>query len=182
MKMKTQTTKLKAFLRLASVLSIAGFCSLAQAAIVVNMEVGEDQEGNEKLIITTHGTCSGNNPERGCMKVTGKDQQMNFNLIGNRVCKHAPPGSRWVLDSLVLSNTENGPPPLRQEAVDDFEVDQETGIVTGFVSKNPKHMGILNANTKEYEVWYTVNAVCAGGSKRINTDPRIQNDGTGGTN
>ena len=175
MKMKTQTTRLRTFLQLAFGLAIAGFFSLAQAAIVVNMEVNEAQDD---LIIRTHGTCTGDNPARGCMKVTGK-QQINFNLIGNKECKAAPPGSEWMLESVVLSESKNSAPGISDVAASDFGADKATGLVTSPVSQNSKHIGIRDNNTAAYEVWYTVNAKCAGGTGVLSTDPRIQNDGSG---
>ena len=176
--MKTQTTRFRAFLQLAFVVSVTGLCSLAQAAIVVNMEVNQAQD---ELVITTHGTCSGNNPARGCMKVTGK-QQINFNLIGNKKCTNAPPGSKWMLESVVLSESKNSAPGISDVAASDFGADKATGVVTSPVSQNWKHIGIRDDNTAAYEVWYTVNAKCAGGTGKLSTDPRIQNDGTGSRN
>lgn len=173
--MKMKMYKLKAFLQLALVLSVTGVCSLAQAAIIVNMEVNEAQD---EMIITTHGTCTGDNPARGCMKVTGK-QQINFNLIGNRICKSAPPGSKWMLESVVLSESKNSAPGISDVAASDFGADKATGLVTSPVSKNSKHIGMRDNNTAAYEIWYTVNAKCAGGTGALSTDPRIQNDGSG---
>ena len=162
----------KALLQWSILVLVVGFFSNVQAAIVVNMEVNE---GETELNITTHGTCSGTNVPRGCMKVTGKNQQINFNLIGNRGCS-ATPGTNWKLESVVLSE-EKGQVGISQVASDDFGADMETGNITNPVSQNDHHMGVRDNNTEAYDVWYTVYAQCGG--VKISTDPRIKNDGTG---
>ena len=88
-----QVTVLKTFLQLAVLLSVVGFHSIAQAAIVVDLAVSANQKALEA---TTHGSCSQNNTN-GCVKVTG-NQQINFNL-GNHSCAS---GGSWVLSQVLL--------------------------------------------------------------------------------
>ena len=105
----------KAALRGSALFLLVFFFSNAHAAIVVNMEVSDDET---ELNITTHGTCSGTNVPRGCMKVTGKGQQINFNLIGDKSCS-ANADNEWMLESVVLSE-EKGQVGISQVASDDF--------------------------------------------------------------
>lgn len=171
--MNSQKTRLKVIVHLAIVFLIVGFCSMAQAAIVVNMNVSDTED---ELVITTHGTCQGTNVPNGCMAVTGGKQQINFNLVGNRDCSMVA-GEKWKLDSVVLSESKGAESGISQVASDDFGADIDTGEITQPVSENDSHIGVRDDNTAAYDIWYTVTAKC--GSTTINTDPRIKNDGSG---
>ena len=171
--MKKQRTKLEGLLQLTILFCVVGFCSIAHAAIVVDMEVSPAED---KLLVKTHGTCiSGQNP-KGCIHVTGK-QQINFNLK-NKKCSEAN-GARWELESVVLSTSKGVQTGISAVAASDFGANEASGIVTATVSQNAHHIGIRDNNTAEYEVWYTVFAKCVGGNSKIDIDPRIKNDGTG---
>lgn len=172
--MKKQMIITKGFLRIALVLSVSGFCTISQAAIVVQLKVSPNQD---KLLVETRGTCVSGQNENGCVHVTGKNQ-INFNLVGDKNCATAP-GAKWALDSVVLSNSKGSAPGISQVASADFGADVNTGIVTAPVSKNPNHIGIRDNNTQKYDIWYTVVAKCAGSGSGIKIDPRIENDGSG---
>lgn len=154
-------------------LAVVGYSTVAQAAIVVNMEVNEAEDALE---ITTHGTCGGTNPPRGCMLVSGK-QQINFNLIGDKSCS-LNPGTDWKLHSVVLSKYKNAEPGISQVAADDFGADIDSGVITAPIMQKDYHIGVRDNNTQEYDIWYTVYAKC-GDMATIDADPRIKNDGTG---
>jgi len=162
-----KVTGLKTFLLLAAVLSIVGFHSIAQAAIVVSLAVNESQD---ELIATSHGTCSQNNTN-GCERVSG-NQQINFNL-GQHSCVS---GGSWALSQVLLGNSKNSTGNISAAAVADFNADQSSGIVRP-VSQNPNHIGIRDKNMQAYDIWYTVTATCGGST--IYLDPRFENDGTG---
>ena len=153
--------------------SVLGLSSIAHAAIVVNMEVSDNEDA---LNITTHGTCGGTNPPRGCMLVSGK-QQINFNLIGDKSCSLSP-GAQWKLHSVVLSESKNAAPGISQVAADDFGADINSGLITAPVTQRDFHIGVRDNNTQAYDIWYTVYAKC-GENATIDADPRIKNDGTG---
>jgi len=166
--MKIQKTGRKTLLLLAVVLSVGGFHSIAQAAIVVDLEVNANQQ---QLDATTHGDCSQNNTN-GCMRVSG-NQNINFNL-GNYPCAS---GGTWSLSQVILGNAKNSRGSISAVAASDFDADQSSGVVTPVGNPNPSHIGIRDNNTEAYDIWYTVTATC--GSSTINLDPRIENDGTG---
>jgi len=147
---------------------IAGFSSLAQAAVVVNMSVNSSQD---KLTITTNGTCTSGN-QNGCVKASGR-QPINFNLTGNRSCSA---GGNWELDSVALGMSQGSTGNLTATAASDFNADQSTGEVTPN-TQSANYIQIRNNNTAAYNVWYTVYATC--GDMEIDTDPRIENDGSG---
>ena len=67
------------------------------------------------------------------MKVTGKGQQINFNLIGDRSCSGGD-GAEWVLDKVVLSE-EKGQVGISQVASDDFGADMATGEIVDPISQ-----------------------------------------------
>jgi hypothetical protein len=172
MKMKTQKNSLRFFLQLVLTVSAIGFFSIAQAAIVVNMEVSDDEDA---LNITTHGTCNDANNSRGCITATGR-QQINFNLVGDKMCSLAT-GEKWKLDSVVLSESKDAAAGISPVASEDFGADINTGRITDKLLHNDKHISIRNNNTAAYDIWYTVYATC--GDQTIDADPRIKNDGTG---
>ncbi len=154
-----KTNILKQLLQIASVFSVVGFISVAQAAaIVVNLDVNESQT---KLVPTTPGNCATNNTP-GCVHASGQ-VQINFNLTGNTTC---------TLDHVALGNPGN----ISPVAAADFNADPGTGIVSP-ISKNDRHIGIRDNNSQAYEIAYTVYATCGGAL--INSDPRVVNDGTG---
>lgn len=157
---------LKAFLLLVAVLSVVGFHSLAQAA-VVDLAVSADQKAMEA---TSHGSCSQDNTN-GCVRVSGS-QQINFNL-GNYPCAS---GGNWSLSQVILGNSKDSQGSISTVAASDFNADESSGVVSP-VSANPNHIGIRDKNHSKYDIWYTVTASCGGST--IELDPRIENDGTG---
>jgi len=166
-----QVTGLKTFLQLAAVLSVVGFHSIAQAAIVVDLEVNASQT---KLEATTRGNCSQNNTN-GCVRVSG-NQNINFNL-GNYSCAS---GGSWSLSQVFLGNSKNSRGSISTVAASDFNADQSSGLVSPAGNPNTNHIQIRDNNTQAYDIWYTVTATC--GSSTIELDPRIENDGSGHPN
>jgi hypothetical protein len=141
----------------------------AHAAIVVQMRVNDT---DDKLEITTRGSCtSGSNP-KGCVKALGR-QPINFNLVGDKRC---PSGELWQLDYVALGMSEGSTGGLTPKAASDFNADVASGEVTPN-SQNPNSIQIRNNNSAAYDVWYTVYATCD--DMVIDTDPRIENDGSG---
>jgi len=153
-----KTSKLKSLLRVAAVLAATGSISLAQAAIVVNLKVNDDQS---KLIPTSQGTCVKNNTP-GCVHASGR-VQINFVLPGPADC---------ALDHVALGN----PGGISAVAAEDFDADMSSGVVTP-VTQSDRHILIRDYNSDIYDVNYTVYADCGNGL--IDSDPRIENDGTG---
>lgn len=167
--MKNKTIKLTSLLRVATVLSIVGFLSVAQAQLVVSLDVSPDQE---KLIVTSRGACARQPNPPGCLHASGQ-VQINFNL------KHSAcdDGGSWALDYVALGNSENGRPGnISLTAADDFNADQDSGEVSP-ISQSANHILIRDDNTAAYDIWYTVVASCGGSI--IDSDPRIENDGSG---
>lgn len=156
--------------KLTLILFIVGFSSVAQAQVVVNMEVDASQTG---LTVTTPGNCpSANHP--GCVNNNGQGRQpINFNLTGNRGCSA---GGNWALDHVALGMAEKTVGNLTPQAAADFNADQSSGRVTPN-TQSANHIQVRNNNTSAYVVWYTVYATCDGSV--IETDPRIENDGSG---
>jgi hypothetical protein len=174
MKMKKQMTGLKGFLQFATVLSVVGFCSIAQAQVVVNLEVNPNQD---KLIVTTRGSCANQPNTNGCVRASGRIQ-INLNLTGDTSCSEAA-GARWELDHVALGNSDGGQPGnISSVAAGDFNANQGSGIVTP-VSNSARHILIRDDNSEAYDIYYTVFANCVGGSSTIDSDPRVENDGTG---
>jgi len=154
-----KTSKRKLLLPVAAVLCAIGSISLAQAdAIVVNFNVNDDQS---KLIATTPGSCTRDNAP-GCVHASGQ-VQINFNLTGPTNC---------ALDHVALGN----PGGISAVAAEDFNADMASGVVTP-ISQSDRHILIRDNNTDIYEIDYTVYANCGNGM--IDSDPRVQNDGTG---
>ena len=155
--------------KLTLIFLIVGFSSVVQAqAIVVNMQVNESET---KLTITTPGNCTRGANHTGCVKGQGK-QPINFNL-GDKRCSA---GGNWGLDYVALGMSEGSTGGLTADAASDFNADAATGRVTPN-KQNASHIQIRNNNMSAYDVWYTVYATC--GSDVIDTDPRIENDGSG---
>ncbi len=169
--MKKQMINLKVFLQLAAVLSFVGFCSAAQAQIVVNLQVNSNQN---KLTITTHGACSRQPNPPGCVRASGR-VQINFNLVGNAKCSA---GGDWELSYVALGNSSGRPGNISAVAAGDFNANQGSGVVTP-VSRNKRHISVRDNNSQAYDIWYTVYAKCAASGATINSDPRVENDGTG---
>jgi hypothetical protein len=154
-----QTYQFKRLLQTAAVFSALGMISAAQAAaIVVNLDVNESQT---KLVPTTQGTCIHANAP-GCVRASGQ-VQINFNLTGNTSCS---------LDYVAVGDPGN----ISDVAASDFNADKETGHVTP-VSQSDRHILIRDNNTQAYDIAYTVYANCGG--NQIDSDPRVENDGTG---
>lgn len=141
----------------------------AQAAIVVQMQVNASETG---LDITTQGTCQNGTNSNGCVKAQGR-QPINFNLVGNRSCSA---GGSWELDSVALGMARKSTGNLTAVAASDFNADQSSGEVTAN-NQSGNSIQIRNNNTAVYDAWYTVYATC--GDSEIETDPRIENDGSG---
>jgi hypothetical protein len=147
---------------------LIAFSSVTQAAIVVNMQVNDNET---KLTVTTPGNCVRGANTTGCVKGQGQ-QPINFNL-GNKRCSS---GGNWSLDYVALGMSENSTGGLTEVAASDFNADVSTGRVTPN-NQNPNQIQIRNNNMQAYDVWYTVYATC--GDAVIDTDPRIENDGSG---
>jgi len=160
--------RLKAFLQLMTVLSAVGLVSLAQAAIVVKFEV----EGG-KLVPKTAGKCTKQPIKPGCLKASNGKVQFSFKMK-DKTC----PGGQWQLDYVALGNSENSTGNISSVAAADFDADRVSGRVNP-VSANANHILIRDDNTEVYDVWYTVYARCSGNNSVINSDPRVENDGTG---
>lgn len=154
--------------KLTLILFIVGFSSIAQAQIVVNMQVNESET---KLTVTTPGNCTRGANHTGCVKGQGR-QPINFNL-GNKSCSA---GENWSLDYVALGMNEGSTGGLTADAASDFNADAASGRVTPN-SQNANHIQIRNNNMNAYDVWYTVYATCD--TDVIDTDPRIENDGSG---
>lgn len=153
-----KTSKLKSLLRVAAVFFAVGSVSLAQAGTVV---VNFDVNGN-KLVATTPGNCSSGANTNGCVRASGQTQ-INFNLTGNTDCS---------LDHVALG----GPGNISAVAAADFNADMSSGVVTP-ISQSGRHILIRDNNTDIYDIAYTVYANCGGAM--IDSDPRVENDGTG---
>lgn len=156
------------FSKLVLILVFVGFSSIAHAAIVVNMQVNDSET---KLTITSPGNCIRGVNSNGCVKGQGQ-QPINFNL-GNKRCSS---GGNWSLDYVALGMSEGSTGGLSADAASDFNADAASGRVTPN-SRNANHIQIRNNNMQAYDVWYTVYATC--GDSVIDTDPRIENDGSG---
>jgi hypothetical protein len=167
--MKKQVNKVGVFLKLATVFGIVGFYSAAQAAIAVNMKVNSNED---KLTVTTNGTCISGANSKGCVKAQGR-QPINFNLTGSKDCSD---GGKWKLDYVALGVSEGSAGNISSDAASDFNADQSSGEVTPN-SQNASYIQIRNNNTSVYDIWYTVYATC--GDSVIDSDPRIENDGSG---
>jgi len=164
--------KLKALLQLTTALTVVGFCSLASAQIVVNLEVSPNED---ELQITTHGACSRQPNNPGCVRASGQ-VQINFNLKGQTGCSA---GGNWELDYVALGNGNKASPGnISQVAAEDFQADQGSGVVSP-LSKSARHILIRDNNSQAYDIWYTVYAICEGSDSPITTDPRVENDGSG---
>lgn len=122
--MSNKMSRFKEVVMWLMLLSVIGFSTSAQAAIVVNIELGETEDA---LNITKHGTCGSKNPPCGCMLFSGK-QQINFNLIGDKSCSLSSDAD-WELHSVVLSEYKNDAPGISQVAASDFGADINTGFM-----------------------------------------------------
>ena len=163
-----KTIRLKAFLKLLTVLSAVGLVSMAQAATVVKFEV----EGG-KLVPKTAGKCKKQPVKPGCLKASNGRVQISFKMKDKKC-----PGGKWQLDHVALGNQENSTGNISKVAAVDFNADRGSGRVTP-VSVNPNHILIRDYNSAVYDIWYTVYAMCSGDNTVINSDPRVENDGTG---
>ena len=161
--------KSRGFARWVTVLVVTLVTTSLQASVTVQMRVNDT---DDKLEITTRGSCtSGSNPN-GCVKAVGR-QPINFNLVGDKRC---PSGELWQLDYVALGMSEGSTGGLTAVAASDFNADVSSGEVTPN-SQSANNIQIRNNNSAAYEVWYTVYATCD--DMVIDTDPRIENDGSG---
>ena len=71
-------SRMQGLLKLVTVISVFGAWSIAQAQIVVEMQVSDNED---KLKVTTHGTCSVPDNSKGCISASGR-VLINFNLKG----------------------------------------------------------------------------------------------------
>jgi len=165
--MKKQMTKLKVVSRLVILLAVLGFYSSAQAQISVGLKVNASQNGMEA---TTRGSCQKQPNPNGCIHVS-RSTQINFSLP-NAKCSD---NERWKLGQITLGNSNKGQAGnISQAAVDDFNANASTGVVTP-VTSSANHILIRDNNSQQYDIWYTVSASCGGNT--IYTDPRIENGG-----
>ena len=163
-----KTIRLKAFLKLFTVLSTVGLISIAQAAIVVKFEV----EGS-KLVPKTAGKCKKQPVKPGCLKASNGRVQINFKMKDKKC-----PGGKWQMDYVALGNSENSTGNISAVAAADFNADPGSGRVNP-VSSSANHILIRDYNSAAYDIWYTVYAKCSGDNSAINSDPRVENDGSG---
>ena len=160
-------TKAIHLLQILSLLAVMGFCSVSQAQVNVKLEVSGD-----KLVATTRGTCTKQPNPPGCARISGR-KNINFSLPANFQCS----SGNWDLDHVALSNSEGAQPGgLSEVAASDFNADRASGKVTP-ENQSARHILIRDHNSKPYDIWYTVYATCGG--KTIDSDPRLENDGTG---
>lgn len=172
--MNKNSNRTKNSLRTAVLLALVFAFSIAHAQVVVQLRVNDNED---KLIINTPGNCKKQPNPPGCISATRGASHINFNLVGNKTCTAS--GNNWELDSVVLSMRENGAPGnLTDAAASDFNADKATGVVNPR-NINANQIGIQNNNSAMYDIWYTVKASCVGGGSPIDTDPRVENDGTG---
>lgn len=175
MNKKSEITRWIQFLAL---LVVTGFYSAAQAQTVVNLEVSPNED---ELIITTRGACAQPPNNRGCVRASNRIQ-INFILAGNAQCSEAD-GAKWELDYVQLGGKNSSSKPAAWGGNDasvesDFDAASGTWIVNP-VSKSARHILIRDHNATKYDIWYKVIANCVGGSSSIETDPRVENDGSG---
>ena len=171
--MNQRRIKLERLLQLVMVICLVGFCSVVQAQAVVQLRVNVAED---KLIIETPGTCKKLPVTDGCLFATRGNTHVNFNLVGNKDCSES--GKKWELDSVVLGTSEGSPGSIGSVAAADFDAVEATGFVNP-TSINASHIAIQNYNSKAYDIWYTVTAICVDGTSVIDSDPRIENDGSG---
>lgn len=154
-------------LQVLSLLAVMGFCSVLQAQVNVKLEVSGD-----KLVASTRGSCARQPNPPGCARISGR-KNINFSLPANYQCS----AGNWVLDHVALSNSEGGQPGgISAVAASDFNASPGSGKVTP-ENQSDHHILIRDHNSEEYDIWYTVYATCGG--QTINSDPRLENDGTG---
>jgi hypothetical protein len=168
-------------LRLATVLTVVAWGVSAQA----NPVLIEVNSAGTKLVPTSPGNCVSGTNHPGCVRGQGR-QPINFNLTSSRECS---PVANWELQHVEIRTREDGEPGRLCHASDDpvhcdrvasdFNADRTTGRVTPRGTPNPNHIQIRNNNSAAYVVWYTVYANCGGSDPVIDTDPRIENDGSG---
>lgn len=163
-----KTIRLKTFLKLLTVLSTVGLISMAQAEIVVKFEV----EGG-KLVPKTAGKCKKQPIKPGCLKASNGRVQIKFKMKDKKC-----PGGKWQLDYVALGSKENSTGNISPTAAVDFDADQGSGRVNP-VSSNANQILIRDYNSAVYDIWYTVYAICSGDNSVIDSDPRVENDGTG---
>ena len=166
-----KTIRLKTFMKLLTVLSAVGLISMAQAEIVVKFEV----EGGI-LVPKTAGKCKKQPVKPGCLKASNGRVQISFKMKDKKC-----PGGKWQLDHVALGNHENSTGNISERAAGDFNADPVSGRVTPVnpVSSNANHILIRDYNSAVYDIWYTVYARCSGNNSVINSDPRVENDGSG---
>jgi hypothetical protein len=169
---KMKIKPIKVFLQLATVLFVAGFCSIAQAQIVVNLKVSSNQGALEA---TTRGSCARQPNNNGCVAASGQTQ-INFTLSS----PNCNAGGKWELTHVALGNGNKASPGnISAVAAQDFGANQSTGVVSP-QSQSGNHILIRDDNSQAYDIWYTVYARCTGNGATIATDPRVENDGSGG--
>jgi len=158
------------FNKLTLILFIVGFSSVAQAQVPSNLQVNQDETA---LIPITPGNCATDNHD-GCINMNGRGRpHINFNLTGNRSCSA---GGTWALSQVKLGMNRKTVGNLTGDAPSDFNADQQSGVVTP-LRQTENQIRMQNHNDSTYSVWYTVYATCDGSV--IETDPRIENDGSG---
>ena len=178
------------FLPLATVLSIAGFCSVAVADIhyFVQMKVNSQET---KLDIKTNkgdaGGCSGSS-KKGCIRANQGDQiKASFLLAGNTKCKEAA-GSYWKLGDVFLGGKNSSGKPTTwggfdndQQVKDDFYFSNAAEGKLNSTKVNDRQITIEDKNSSIYEIWYKVTADCVDTAglvlKTISVDPRVKNEG-----
>ncbi len=172
---KARMTKL---IQLLAILVVTGLYSVAEAQIVVKLEVSSNED---RLVITTLGACARSPVNPGCVRASGR-VQINFNLVGRARCSEAS-GAKWELDYVQLGGKDSPAKPAvwggnDADVENDFDAAGGTWIVNP-VNNSARHILIRDNNATKYDIWYKVVANCVGGNSSIETDPRVENDGTG---
>jgi len=180
-------TKKRVLLQLAMLIVATGFYSVTQAQ-VDNITVQLALDANQtKLLATTVGSCQKAN-HKGCVNVK-KDRKarIHYVLKGNTNC-NKPGGKKWKLGDVYLGGKNSANKPgvwgnLDQEVRADFNVaDAASGRLNGEAGSNDQQIIISDQNKYKYDIWYKVTANCVDSDGKvkatIETDPRIENDGT----
>jgi hypothetical protein len=162
---------IKTLLPFATLLLLASLYTTAHAQIVVSLAVSSDQS---ELVPTTRGSCARQPNPPGCVRASGQTQ-INFNL-SNSPCSG---GGSWQLTHVALGNGNKAAPGnISTAAAQDFSANQSSGVVSP-ISQSANHILIRDNNSQAYDIWYTVYARCSSSGATIETDPRVENDGSG---
>jgi len=144
-------------------------------ANTVQLEVNDSQTALVYGAGSSHGRCD-SDPTPGCVKVSGQSS-IRFVLTGDKRCGS---GSAWSLSGVQLGGENAGGKGawgnLSATAASDFDADASSGWAN--VGRGAS-VTLQDNNSQAYSLFYRVAAECDG--QTIWFDPRIVNDGSGGT-